>query len=102
MDHGSIAFSWWDRVHLVSRRWFPRTAEYDLEPELSITRKNGWALLDLVLRNNSELPIWAEQATFAVADLDADFQGAVATNEGTLIIREDRAARRAARANQLD
>jgi hypothetical protein len=75
-------------AYLGSRRWFPRTAAYDLEPELSITRKNGWALLDLVLRNNSNLPIWAEQATFAVGDLDADFQGAVATNEGTLIIRE--------------
>jgi hypothetical protein len=75
-------------IYLVSRRWFPRNAAYDLEPELSITRKNGWALLDLVLVNHSKSPIWAEKATFAVADLDADFQGAVATNEGSLLIRE--------------
>ncbi len=75
-------------TYLASRRWFPRSAEYDLEPELSITRKNGWALLDLVLVNHSNSPIWAEKANFAVADLDADFQGAVPTNEASLVIRE--------------
>jgi hypothetical protein len=75
-------------AYFTSRRLNPRSTAYDLEPELSITRKNGWALLDLVLLNHSDSPIWAEQATFALADLDADFQGAVATGEGTLIIRE--------------
>ena len=55
---------------------------------MTITRKNGWALLDLVLQNHSKLPIWAEQATFALADLDADFQGTAATEEGILLIRE--------------
>jgi hypothetical protein len=73
---------------LAVRRWLPQGAAYDLEPELSITRKNGWALLDLILQNHSDTPIWAEEATFAMADLDADFQGAAASSEGTLRIRE--------------
>jgi len=75
-------------TYFLIRRRFPRDAAYDLEPELSITRKNGWALLDLVLQNRSDVPIWVEQATFAVADLDADFQGAAASGEGMLLIRE--------------
>lgn len=75
-------------AYFAVRRWSPKSAAYDLEPELSITRKNGWALLDLVLQNHSDSPIWAEQATFALADLDADFQGAAASSEGTLMIRE--------------
>jgi hypothetical protein len=74
------------------RRWLPKVSEFDFEPELSITRKNGWAFLDLVLVNNSRVPIFAESATFAVADLDADFQGAPASAEQNLQIREEIAA----------
>lgn len=74
-------------AYFVVRRWLPRSTAFDLEPELSITRKNGWALLDLALQNHSDLPIWAERATFALADLDADFQGAAASSEGVLPIR---------------
>lgn len=75
-------------AYFAFRHRLPRDAAYDLEPELNITRKNGWALLDLVLQNHSKFPIWAEQATFALADLDADFQGAAPSGEGILLIRE--------------
>jgi hypothetical protein len=74
--------------YIAVRRWLPRSVAYDIEPELEITRKNGWALLDLILLNRSNLPIWVEKATFALADLDADFQGAAASGEGLLLIRE--------------
>src|ERR1700733_2039600 len=75
-------------AYVAVRRLLPRDTTFDLEPELSITRKNGWALLDLVLQNRSKQPIWAEQATFALADLDADFQGTAASGEGALLIRQ--------------
>jgi hypothetical protein len=74
--------------YMLFRRMVPRSVAYDLEPELEITRKNGWALLDLILENRSNSTIWAEKATFALADLDADFQGAAASGEGVLLIRE--------------
>jgi hypothetical protein len=71
------------------RRWLPRSSEFDIEPELSIARKHGWALLNLVLVNHSKTPIFAEEATFAIADLDADFQSTSAATEATLRIGEN-------------
>jgi hypothetical protein len=73
---------------LAVRRWLPGRVEFDFEPELSIARKDGWALLDLILVNRSKTPVWAEQATFALADLDADFQGAAPSTQEILRIRQ--------------
>jgi hypothetical protein len=74
---------------LIARRWMSGSFEFDFEPELSITRKNGWALLDLVLVNHCKVPISAEVANFAFADVDADFQGAAATEQSELLLRAE-------------
>ena len=75
-------------IYSLIQRWLPRRAASDFEPELSITRKNGWALLDLVLTNRSSLPVWVEHATFALADLDVDFQQTLPAGQETLSIGE--------------
>ena len=75
-------------AYLTFRRWLPRKPDLDFEPELSITRKNGWAFLDLVLINRTKHRIWAEEGVFAMADLDADFQAGPASDQQTLRIRE--------------
>ena len=76
-------------IYMIIRGWLPKAAEFDFEPELSITRKDGWAFLDLVLTNHSKKNIWAEQATFVLDDLNADFQGATAKGQETLRIRQE-------------
>lgn len=60
-------FHWLDRI------------EIDVTSKLEITENDGWVSLNLLLVNRSNIRIWAEEATVALADLDATLQTSIAT-----------------------
>ena len=50
-------------------------------PKLTITREDIWNGLELLLVNRSSWPVWVEDASFVLSDLDADMQAVVPTGQ---------------------
>jgi hypothetical protein len=67
--------------------WLHRI-EIDVTPTLEITENNGWVSLNLLLVNRSNVRIWAEEATIALANLEATLQASIARGQATRIIRQ--------------
>jgi hypothetical protein len=62
--------------------------EIDVTPKIEITENDRWFSLNLLLVNRSNIRIWAEEATVALADLDATSQTSIATGQAIHIIRQ--------------
>ena len=58
-----------------------KAGQIKFEPQLTITREDGWKYLELLLVNRSCWQVWVEEASVVLADLDADLQAVVPTGQ---------------------
>lgn len=63
-------------------------AQINFSGRLAIPREIGWAYLELLLLNRSSRMVWVEEASIALADLDATWQSSTATGQATHEIRQ--------------
>jgi len=64
-----------------------KSTQIKFAPKLKITHNDGWVYLELLLANPSSWTVWVEEASVALADLDANLQTATSTGEAILKIR---------------
>jgi len=59
-----------------------KSAQIKFAPQLAVTREDGWTYLELQLVNRSSWTVWVEEASVALADLDADMQTVLPAGQG--------------------
>jgi hypothetical protein len=59
------------------------------EPQLTITREDTWTYFVLQLENRSDLKVWVDEASIALADLEADMQTEVLTEQARIQILQN-------------
>lgn len=66
-----------------------KSGQIKFAPKLEICREKGWINLALLLANRSSWTVWVEEATVALADLDAICQSEVAAGRARHQIRQN-------------